>query len=163
MSAPDGHIAHGAKKLFQGTVTARKQMNDICLPRKHVICLEHTTKIGRKHFTQLTTRLIRNDNLICGAVTIVNNSETRIAELVSEAEIKNRLYCTLHQKVMRESRTITKLCVVFEASSHTGKAKFLNECVQSGPKVKPDIVTLLLIFRAQLIVLVAGLEKRIRM
>lgn len=75
--------------------------------------------------------------------------DKRIAEKTADAHCHNtqQLYYMPHQPVLRKGSATTKLRIVFDASSHSATARSLNDNLESGPNLHPDLVQLLLNFR----------------
>ncbi|XP_064477927.1 uncharacterized protein LOC135391560 [Ornithodoros turicata] len=61
--------------------------------------------------------------------------------------------------VIREDRVTTKVRVVFDASSHARSCSSLNECLDKGDCLNPDILQLLIRFRSYTTVVTADIEK----
>ncbi|XP_071629497.1 uncharacterized protein [Temnothorax longispinosus] len=71
-------------------------------------------------------------------------------ELASEPPpADGRVYYLPHHGVHKLDSTTTKLRVVFDASSKCPNGQSLNDTLLSGPKLQPDIVAVLLRFRAE--------------
>ena len=63
-----------------------------------------------------------------------------------------------HHGVVREDKDTTKLRVVFDASCR-GSGPSLNDCLEAGPSLNPELFDVLLRFRLFPIALVADIEK----
>ena len=84
--------------------------------------------------------------------------ELGIVEEVKSPGVKGEVYCLPHHSVIRDDKTMTKVRIVFDASSkETGPS--LNECLHKGPQTTPLIFDILLRFRTFKIALVADIEK----
>ncbi|XP_077276985.1 uncharacterized protein LOC143905440 [Temnothorax americanus] len=66
-----------------------------------------------------------------------------------------RVYYLPHHGVHKLDSTTTKLRVVFDASAKGPNGLSLNDTILSGPKLQPDIVAVLLLFRAKPVALTA--------
>ena len=64
-----------------------------------------------------------------------------------------------HHAVFREDKKTTKCRVVFDASAYDEHEVSLNDCILSGPTLQPNLVSVLLRFRARRIALMADVEK----
>ena len=64
-----------------------------------------------------------------------------------------------HHAVFREDKKTTKCRVVFDASAYNEHEVSLNNCILSGPAFQPNLVSVLLRFRARRIALMADVEK----
>ncbi|XP_064470107.1 uncharacterized protein LOC135384853 [Ornithodoros turicata] len=69
------------------------------------------------------------------------------------------IYYMPHHAVIRRDRETTKVRIVFDASSKSSGAISLNEALHAGPNLNPDVLDLLLQFRAYQIALTADVEK----
>ena len=91
--------------------------------------------------------------------TIREQLKNGIIEPVSLADkTTNRVHYLPHHGVIRKDKTITKLRVVYDASSKTSGPS-LNDYLYKGPKFHQLILNLLLRFRCYKVALVANLEK----
>nr|XP_037284010.1 uncharacterized protein LOC119176755 [Rhipicephalus microplus] len=73
--------------------------------------------------------------------------------------IENRLYYMPHQAVLCPASPSTSLRVVFDASSSETGCVSLNEVLDSGPNLNPDILKIMLNFRTHRIGLSADIGK----
>ncbi|XP_071634306.1 uncharacterized protein [Temnothorax longispinosus] len=73
-----------------------------------------------------------------------------------------RVYYLPHHGVHKLDSTTTKLRVVFDASAKCPNGLSLNDTILSGPKLQPDIVAVLLRFRAKLVALTADVKQMFR-
>ena len=68
-------------------------------------------------------------------------------------------YCLPHHAVVREEAATVKARVVFDASAHMREGKSLNEVLNPGPSLLPDLIGLLLRFREYVFALQAEIRK----
>ncbi|XP_071576422.1 uncharacterized protein [Temnothorax nylanderi] len=73
-----------------------------------------------------------------------------------------RVYYLPHHGVYKLDSTTTKLRVVFDASSKCPNGLSLNDTLLSGPKLQPDIVAVLLLFRAEPVAITADVKQMFR-
>ncbi|XP_077256688.1 uncharacterized protein LOC143894368 [Temnothorax americanus] len=73
-----------------------------------------------------------------------------------------RVYYLPHHGVHKLDSTTTKLRVVFDASAKGPNGLSLNDTILSGPKLQPDIVAVLLLFRAKPVALTADVKQMFR-
>ncbi|XP_071579232.1 uncharacterized protein [Temnothorax nylanderi] len=84
-------------------------------------------------------------------------------ELASDPLPANgRVYYLPHHGVYKLDSTTTKLRVVFDASSKCPNGLSLNDTLLSGPRLQPDIVTVLLLFRAEPVAITADVKQMFR-
>ncbi|XP_064481585.1 uncharacterized protein LOC135394661 [Ornithodoros turicata] len=85
-----------------------------------------------------------------------NNHAVRVNP---EKAVKGPVYYLLHHAMIRPEREITKVRIVFDASSSSPGFLSLNDLLHSGPNLNSDILSLLLRFRIRRAALVAVIEK----
>ena len=65
-----------------------------------------------------------------------------------------------HHPMLTPNKATTKIHIVYDASSKTrGSMNSLNECLNRGPVILPDLCSLLIRFQTYPIVIVADIEK----
>ncbi|XP_077547781.1 uncharacterized protein LOC144160032 [Haemaphysalis longicornis] len=141
------------------TVNGRYQVK---LPWKNNVKLADNRAVAEKRFRSLTKRLNR-------APELMERYDTEMRRLIDDGVAEEaptdphdgnqRIYYMPHQPVLRDNSTTTKLRIVFDASSHSTDANSLNDNLDSGPNLNPDLVRLLLNFRSHPVALVADAEK----
>ena len=89
------------------------------------------------------------EQLKCGIVEIVNEEDN-----VSSG----RVHYLPHHAVVRQDKSTTKVCIVYDASAKSEGAS-LNECLRVGPKFGQRIFELLIRFHIFQVALVADIEK----
>lgn len=85
-----------------------------------------------------------------------------IIEAVDMSEVNSNckaVYYLPHQAVVTPQKTTTKVRVVCDASSHERGKPSLNDCVDQGPSMLPDLGGMLLRFRMENIQLLSDVEK----
>ncbi|XP_055928135.1 uncharacterized protein LOC129959341 [Argiope bruennichi] len=70
----------------------------------------------------------------------------------------NTGYFLPHHAVVRERKDSTKVRIVFDASSKGKGALSLNDCLESGPNLNPDLLEILLRFRLNKIAFSADIQ-----
>ncbi|XP_055928199.1 uncharacterized protein LOC129959405 [Argiope bruennichi] len=71
----------------------------------------------------------------------------------------NMGYFLPHHAVVRERKNSTKIRTVFDASSKGKDALSLNDCLESGPNLNPDLLEILLRFRLNKIAFSADIQR----
>lgn len=87
---------------------------------------------------------------------------TGIIEKVENKEISaepSHCYYIPHRGVTRESSETTKLRIVNDASSHAKNSPSLNDCMESGPNLLPELFKILVRFRQHRIGVTGDVEK----
>ncbi|XP_042899579.1 uncharacterized protein [Parasteatoda tepidariorum] len=77
--------------------------------------------------------------------------DKKLVEVVSETHNEERLYYLSHQAVKKITNGETKWRIVFDASSHSPGHPYLNDALEVGPNLLPDILATLLRFRLSII------------
>ncbi|XP_064482842.1 uncharacterized protein LOC135395675 [Ornithodoros turicata] len=149
------------RRFFQ-SVTQNGGRCEVALPYKSTLNLGNNKGVALKRLTQLTRRLARNEELLKRYDEAIrmysdNSMAERVVDEVDEGQ--SVVYYMPHQAILRESSSTTKTRVVFDCSSSCGSTKSLNQCLEAGPNLNPDVVGLLLNFRVHKIALVADVEK----
>ncbi|GFW58301.1 integrase catalytic domain-containing protein [Trichonephila clavipes] len=71
----------------------------------------------------------------------------------------NTGYFLPHHAVVREQKDSTKVRIVFDASSKGKGALSLNDCLESGPNLNPDLLKIILRFRLHKIAFCADIQR----
>jgi hypothetical protein len=80
-------------------------------------------------------------------------------ERVKSQERKNTCYSLPHHPVFKEISSTTKTRVVFDGGAKTSNGLSLNDILQVGPTVQPDLYSIVLWFRTQRVCFTADLAK----
>ncbi|XP_064469624.1 uncharacterized protein LOC135384348 [Ornithodoros turicata] len=129
-----------------------KQLSGVDLQNNRGVALE-----------RLSTRMARDSEMLArydGAIrTYLEEGHAEMVKPASDEADTGQVYYMPHRPVIRESLATTKLRVVFDASSHVSGALSLNDCLEKGPKMVPDLVRLPLKFRLHRIAITADVRK----
>ncbi|XP_075542185.1 uncharacterized protein LOC142576096 [Dermacentor variabilis] len=109
-----------------------------------------------------TKRLLEGDSLIREYDACIRDYiEKGYAEPASKdyGTSEGPVYYMPHQAVVRRESQTTKLRVVFDASSSAKNRLSLNNVLESGPNLNPELIDLLINFRTYNIAIVADIEK----
>ena len=91
---------------------------------------------------------------------IREQEEAGIIEKVNELPSAEKVYCMPNQIVVREHAETTKVRMVFDASSKSGKrGTSLNDCLHVGPPMNPMLFDILTRFRENNVAVVGDIEK----
>lgn len=155
------HSASEIMQRFEGSITKSDRRYEVSLPWKPDVKLDCNREMAWKRLESQRKRLIKNPELMQRYDQAVRlYFEDGMAERVErEEDSGERVYYMPHQAVLREGSSTTKMRIVFDASSHGQNCKSLNDNLESGPNLNPDLVSLLLNFRQHLVALVADVEK----
>lgn len=147
---------------FEDTVAMTDGRYEVRLPWKSSGGqLGDNFEVARTRLNKLVNRLIRDPQLLNDydeAIRSYGNNDH--AEVVPANEVwPDHVYYMPHREVIRESSTTTKLRVVFDASSHSRGVASLNDCLETGPKLNPDILDILLRFRTKPVAVTSDIQK----
>lgn len=150
---------------FEENIVKDGQRYEVAFPWKEDCTepLENNRDIAVSRLRSLLRRLSSKEGLLHRYDTTIRQYiKLGHAEVVPsdlEGDNKKRIYYMPHREVVREESTTTKLRVVFDASSRAKGCKSLNDCLEKGPNLNPDILQILLRFRWYAIALTADIEK----
>ncbi|XP_064458877.1 uncharacterized protein LOC135369146 [Ornithodoros turicata] len=154
---------HPVFEHFSQTIKKDGQRYDVTLPWKRdpVGFLEDNYKVALTRLKKLVARLKRTEGLLLRYDGVIREYfNLGHAEVVdTDAKSKGPVYYMPHSAVIREDRATTKVRVVFDASSHAPQCPSLNECLDKGVNLNPDILQLLIRFRSFKTALTADIEK----
>ncbi|XP_069361895.1 uncharacterized protein [Maniola hyperantus] len=118
-------------------------------------------QMAKSRFLSLERKLARDSNMRQLYVEFMKEYLT--LDHITEQKTFNNKACYLpHHGVLKESRTTTKLRVVYDASAATKSGKALNDILRVGPTVQDDLLSILLRFRQHKYVVTADVEKMYR-
>ncbi|GFU60121.1 integrase catalytic domain-containing protein [Trichonephila clavipes] len=161
-SLPDITPIHSSEELYTKTVSrtqSGRYMVD--LPFKEVPNLGDSETNALKRFYLLESKLSKNPNLKEQYHAFMQEYiELNHMEPVPKSDIDSEHYFyLLHHGVVKEDSTTTKLRVVFDASAKGTTGHSLNDFLEIGPKLQPDLFKLLVKFRSFLIALTGDIAK----
>lgn len=154
---------HFRKTLQRDPTTGRFQVS---LPwRENVSSLGESKQNATKQFYNLEKRLSNNLDLKREYIEFMRTYEamghmTRID--LNDHRSNGREYYLPHHGVLKESRTTTKLRVVFNASAGTTSGLSLNDVLKVGPILQNDLFAIVIKFRKHNVVMVADIQKMYR-
>ncbi|XP_064479712.1 uncharacterized protein LOC135393064 [Ornithodoros turicata] len=128
---------------------------------KHEVNLEDNYHLAHKRLLQLTKRLQEDTTLFERYDKAIREYlSSGVSEKVKAGQSNGEfVYYMPHQAVIREDRTTTKIRIVFDASSSETPGTSVNDCLDAGPNLSPDIVSVLLNFRTHKVALVADVKQ----
>ena len=89
----------------------------------------------------------------------IDMENSGIIEEVTETEVSYPTFYLPHHPVIKESSSTTKIRPVFDASAVGPNGISLNDCVETGPAMMPDLVGILMRFRRWPVALTADITK----
>lgn len=157
---PGEHVSRN----FEASITQSDGRYEVALPWKADVRLADNKQVALNRMENVRKKLSKNKGLLeeyDQAIRFYQNSgiAERVDDEGRDQGAAKVLYYMPHQAVVRENSSSTKLRIVFDASSHCANSKSLNDSLESGPNLNPDLVALLRNFRTHPIALVADVEK----
>ncbi|KAG5895744.1 hypothetical protein JTB14_029514 [Gonioctena quinquepunctata] len=146
----------------------RRNRYEVSLPWKNPnINSDHNFPGALARVKSLTSKLIRNSALFEYDSAVREYIKSSCAEMIGDVSVSSmdfpknitHLYFMPHRPVYREDKTTTKLRVVFDASAHAPGLASLNELLNPGENLMPDIVTILMNFRVGNVAVISDIEK----
>ncbi|XP_037775533.1 uncharacterized protein LOC119572496 [Penaeus monodon] len=124
--------------------------------------LRNNEGLARKRLEGLERKLDKDPQLKEQYFDVFTGYEDEgIIEEVPSNEIVSSqpIYYMPHRPVVKESSTSTKIKPVFDASAASYNGVSLNDCLESGPSLNPDLVKVLIRFRRWKVALTADITK----
>ncbi|XP_064466409.1 uncharacterized protein LOC135377717 [Ornithodoros turicata] len=123
--------------------------------------------LAKTRLKKLVTRLSRNndllqgyDQVICSYICNGHAEEVPRKEDVGYPAVNSEgIYYMSDREVIKEQSATTKLRIVFDASSHARICKSLNDNLEKGPKLHPNLLDVLIRFRMKAIGMTAGTQQ----
>jgi hypothetical protein len=132
----------------------------VSLPRKENVNLPSNRENAENRFRSLEARLRKNANLRHIYHTHMLDCIQRVqVEVVDPDEENGDLFYLPHHAVSKGKRGDTKWRIVFDASSHEKCAPSLNDTLEMGPSLLPEIFALLLRFRLNSMTIVGDIQQ----
>ncbi|XP_064481011.1 uncharacterized protein LOC135394265 [Ornithodoros turicata] len=138
-------------KHLQETATVKDGRYEVRLPWKpHSYHLDDNLNITQTRLSKLVSRLQKDEKLLEEYDEAIRRyvKNEHAGEVPVKVDVcSDHIYYMPHRKVIRESSTTTKPRVVFDAPSHAAGTASLNDCLESGPKLNPNVLDILIRFR----------------
>ncbi|XP_064475372.1 uncharacterized protein LOC135389237 [Ornithodoros turicata] len=149
------------------TVTVLHLKNDrysVASPWKPVVSMQDNKYIAAQRLSQVTRRLSKSQRLMARYDTAIREYlASGVAEKVTQemdrAQNTAHIYNTPHHAVIRVDRITTKMRMVFDASSHEPGTSSLNDKLNAGLNLNPDIMPLLMNFRLYPVALISDVQE----
>lgn len=119
--------------------------------------LPNNHDLAKKRFASLQRRLERDESLFYKYNTIIKEQlQDGIIEVCGDADIG---YVMPHHEVYRSSSTTSQVRIVYDASSKQGDLKSLNDCLNSGDNLYPNLTNMIIKFREHKIAFCADVAR----
>lgn len=155
-----------ALQNFEQTAIFKEGRYQVVLPWRHDNPpLPDNFRVAKKRFESLKRKLSADATLYTRYNDVMEDYlQQGICEDVPEndsaAESTETVkYYLPHHAVLREEKAMTKLRVVFDASSHEAGSLSLNNCLYTGSNLNPDLLDVLIKFRLHKIAFTADITK----
>lgn len=150
-------------KYIEGNVDFQDGRYEVRLPWKEHVTLDENKEVAEKRLLQVIKKLLKDPkNLQAYDKAIREYIESGIAKKVNtedDSKRKNWGYYMPHQAVIKADRATSKIRIVFDASASRTRGRSLNDNLETGPNLNPDIASLLMNFRQHKVVMTADVEK----
>lgn len=148
-------------KCFEECVQFKNCRYEVSLPWKdNAYNLSKNYDNALNRLKSMTRRFQRNDSLYNQYNNVMCEYLAEgIIEKVDDLKMEHPVYYMPHHPVIRENRSITKMLVVFDASSNEKEMLSLNDCLHTGPNLNPDLLNILIKFRQHKIAMMADVTK----
>lgn len=148
---------------FKQTIQKNNGRYTVALPWKEgwKNSLTDNRDIALNRLQRLVKRLSHQEGLLQRYDTVIRQYLLlNHAEVVPKVVPDDRVvYYMPHREVVREESLTTKLRVVFDASSHSQGVPSLNDCLDKGTNLNPELLQVLLRFRWYPIAINSDIEK----
>jgi len=164
-AVPSPFTSDPVLKQFCGNVKFDEGRYEVSLPWKSDDCkknLMNNEGIARKRLQGLGRKLDKDPELQKQYSNVFTDYEQEgIIEEVPSSEVVSSqpTYYMPHRPVVKESSSSTKVRPVFDASATSYNGTSLNDCLESGPSLNPDLVKVLVRFRKWKVALTADITK----
>lgn len=145
---------------FRTSFRVEKQRRVVSLPKKKDVALPNNLRNAEIRLSNLERRLERDDHLkemyYSQMLDYIKKGQV---ELPPVTDSSDAMFYLPHQAVKKEKLGKTKWRIVFDASSHEPNAPSLNEALEMGPNLLPEILAILLRFRLHPIAIVSDIRE----
>ena len=162
ISADEEPVVDSVQAHFTASVTRSEDRYSVSLPWKEGMKpkLLSNRACAAKRLQSLSLRLNRDEELRAAYDTFfLDMLKQGIVEEVPETEPPGPVFYLPHHPVVKTQSTSTKVRPVFDASCKGYNGVSLNDCMETGPNLLPDLPALLLRFRRWKIALTADIQK----
>ena len=135
----------------------------VTLPKEpNCAALGSSKSLALKRFFSLERRLSKDSNLRQDYVEFMKEYESLGHMQLAKSNASTVSYHIPHRPVFKSSRTSTNLRVVFDACAPSSSGLSLNDILQVGPTVQPDLLSIVFRFRTKDVAMVADIVKMYR-
>ncbi|VBB35249.1 unnamed protein product [Acanthocheilonema viteae] len=158
--SPNSNEDKETLKRFQRTLKKKDGRYHVCWPwrdskknlsNNYGLCMGRLKNLIKKLQLKSLLQIYHN--------TIMEQLQTGMIEEIPHNDEIGVIHYLPHHEVWNPNKNTTKLRVVYDASAHQKGYRSLNEVLQRGPVMLPDLVGILLRFRMMKLVIIADIEK----
>ncbi|XP_064469670.1 uncharacterized protein LOC135384399 [Ornithodoros turicata] len=124
-------------------------------------CLPRNKRTAEERLNSLTKRLLKNQHVMMEYDTTIrqylNDGHAERVDIKANAD--GPVFYLPHRAVFRPDKASTKVRIVFDASSSASDCPSLNDCLEVGPNLNPDLLATILRFRKHSVAVTADIEK----
>ncbi|XP_064470062.1 uncharacterized protein LOC135384806 [Ornithodoros turicata] len=149
-------------QAFKSTMKNVSGRYQVALPWKTVHpYLPSNEEVARKRLFSLTKQITKNEHMAAEYDKAIRQylDDGHAEKVLLPHEVDGPTYYMPHHAVVKHERETTKMRIVFDASSSAPGCPSLNDVLDSGPNLNPDLLAVLMRFRKQRIGVVADIEK----
>ncbi len=124
--------------------------------------LKNNFEIAKRRLFGLNSKFKQNEEFYYRYRDIINEQleDKIIEEVKSNSEINDRIgYFMPHHAVVRECKETTRVRICYDASSKAKGESSLNDFLESGPNLNPDLLKIILKFRYYPIAFCADIQR----
>lgn len=157
-------VDNSTLKHFNETIQFKDGRYEVALPWKqgpYVPELMDNERTARARLSSLSRRLNRDPNLRSSYDQVLEEMERQgmITEVNTGELVPYPVFYLPHHPVVKETSTTTKVRPVFDASAVGPNDVSLNDCLETGPSLIPNLVEVLIRFRRWKVALTADIRK----
>jgi hypothetical protein len=146
------------REEFRASFRVEDQRRVVSLPRKQDIPLPSNSLNAEKRLQNLAERLENNESMKHVYHDQLLNYITRGQVAAAPAkDSTSTVFYLPHQAVKKEKHGKTKWRIAFDTSSHEANVPSLNQVLEMGPNLSPEIFAILLRFRLHHTVIISDI------
>ena len=150
-------------KQFEDTIKKKDGRYEVALPwKRNSGELQDNRFIAEQRLKSLSRKLEREPQLKLRYDEALRSMENeQIIEEVpaEEKQTENPTFYMPHRPVVKESSITTKVRPVFDASAKGANGVSLNDCMETGPNLLPNLIDILVRFRRWPVALASDIQK----
>jgi hypothetical protein len=145
---------------FHDTYHLQEGRRVVSLPRKVNVRFSNNRQTSENRFHALVRKLQTSDTFKSMYYDLMLDYIRKgQVELAPTPEAQENVYYLPHHAVKKQQGSIIKWRIVFDASSHEYGSPSLNEALEMGPNLLPEILAVLLRFRLQRYAIVCDIHQ----